>query len=187
MRIRIWIQHFSSIQIRAQFRIRIRIHGFDDQKCKIFQLKKKFYLFISKNAIQFSLGLHKGRPSYRRSLERSIESIQHFKTWNFFIFLFLWVIFALLNSDPADKNQFKFIRIRIHKTDIKCRCFNFDHENLDLDMNQDSTSIRRFDESRSATLVYRNLHLISQNYQVGINLQNIKPITWFTSLLFSIP
>ncbi len=28
------------------------------------------------------------------------ENIQHFKTWNFLFFLFLWIIFALLDPDP---------------------------------------------------------------------------------------
>jgi hypothetical protein len=40
---------------------------------------KKF--FIQKIAIYLSLGLHKERPSYRRSLQPSKENIQHyFKT-----------------------------------------------------------------------------------------------------------
>jgi hypothetical protein len=31
----------------------------------------------------YSLGLHKGFPSYTRSLQPSNENIQHLKTWNF--------------------------------------------------------------------------------------------------------
>jgi hypothetical protein len=59
-----------------------------------FTLKKKLIFFFSKIAIYLSLGLHKGRPSYRRSL-------QHLKTWNFLtFFLFCLVIFALLDPDP---------------------------------------------------------------------------------------
>ncbi len=54
------------------------------------------YVFNKKIAIYLSLGFHKGRPSYRRSLQRSNENIQHFKTWNFWNFLF----FALLDPDP---------------------------------------------------------------------------------------
>jgi hypothetical protein len=49
------------------------------------KLKKKntaeifFYIFFcSKIAIYLSLGLFKGRPSYRRSLQPSKENIQHF-------------------------------------------------------------------------------------------------------------
>jgi hypothetical protein len=45
---------------------------------------KKFraenFFFKSKIAIYLSLGLHKGCPSYRRSLQPSKETIQHFKT-----------------------------------------------------------------------------------------------------------
>jgi hypothetical protein len=50
------------------------------------------YLFDIKNAIFLSLGLHKGRPSYRRSLQLSIENIQHLKIKfiNFFLFLFFF-------------------------------------------------------------------------------------------------
>jgi hypothetical protein len=54
----------------------IRIQGFKDQK-----LRKK--ITANKNLITtvyLSLGLHKERPSYRRSLQLSKEAIQHFKT-----------------------------------------------------------------------------------------------------------
>ncbi len=53
---------------------------------KKFTAEKKFIFFFIKNRnllIPF-LGLHKGRPCYRRSLQSSEENIQHFKTWNFF-------------------------------------------------------------------------------------------------------
>jgi hypothetical protein len=36
--------------------------------------------FGSKTTIYLSLGLHKGSPSYRRSLQPSKENFQHFKT-----------------------------------------------------------------------------------------------------------
>jgi hypothetical protein len=42
--------------------------------------------------VYLSLDLHKGRPSYRESLQTSKENIQHF-------FLFLWVIFTILDPD----------------------------------------------------------------------------------------
>ncbi len=65
---------------------RIRIQVFDDQKLR----KKYIWIFFwSKIAIYLSLGLHKGRPSYRRSLQPSKENIQHINLFNFF--LFLWV------------------------------------------------------------------------------------------------
>jgi len=60
-----------------RIRIRIQIQGFDDHQ----NLKKKilaeikFIFFKSKVAIYLSLGLHKGRPSYRRSLQPSKENI----------------------------------------------------------------------------------------------------------------
>ncbi len=96
--LRIRIQHFRLIPIR------IRIQGFDDQK-----LKKKITaraainnFFGSKITIYLSLGLHKRRPSYRRSLQLSKEkehpALQNMKFLNFF--LLLWVIFALLDTDP---------------------------------------------------------------------------------------
>jgi hypothetical protein len=53
--------------------------------------KKKLQLEIlwSKIASYLFLGLPKGRPSYRRSLQPSTkESIQHFKTWKFFTFFY---------------------------------------------------------------------------------------------------
>ncbi len=70
-----------------RIRIRIRIQGFDDQNEKTQLI---FFLLWSKIAIYWSLGLHKGRPSCRRSLQPSKENIQHFKRWNlttFSIFL----------------------------------------------------------------------------------------------------
>ncbi len=58
------------------------------------RLEKKFFWFINYPTFYLSLGLHKGCPSYRRSLRLSKkENIQHFKTW---YFLLLWVISALL-------------------------------------------------------------------------------------------
>ncbi len=49
---------------------------------KNLQLKKIGYFFI-KIEIWLSLDLHKGRTSYRRSLQPSKKNIQHFKTWKF--------------------------------------------------------------------------------------------------------
>ncbi len=67
--------------------------------------KKKLHFFYIKNYnLYLSLGLHKERPSYRRSLQLSKEAIQHFKTWTFKKFLLLWVIFALLDPDPDSES-----------------------------------------------------------------------------------
>ena len=63
----------------------IRIQGFDDQKLEKIYSWKKFF-FRSKTTVYLSLGLHKGRPSNRRSLQLSKENIRHFKIWNFLIF-----------------------------------------------------------------------------------------------------
>jgi hypothetical protein len=53
----------------------------------------------SKTTIYLSVGLHKERPTY--SLQLSKENIQHFKhEISKFLFLLLWVIFALLDPDP---------------------------------------------------------------------------------------
>ncbi len=54
----------------------------------------KFFLsfFDKKNCL--SLGLHKGRQSFRRSLQPSKENIQHFQKMKFINgFLFFWAIF----------------------------------------------------------------------------------------------
>ncbi len=63
------------------FRIRIpdpdRVFG-DLKLEKIYNKKFNFYFWI-KIAIYLTLGLHKGRPSYRRSLQPSKVNIQHFK------------------------------------------------------------------------------------------------------------
>ncbi len=95
---RIRIQHFRSMRIRIQhfssMRIRIQIHGFDDQNWKKIYSWKTVILFKSKIAIYLSLGLHKGRPSYRRSRRASKENTAK-KFLNFF--LFLWVNFDLLD------------------------------------------------------------------------------------------
>jgi hypothetical protein len=55
------------------------------------------------------------------------ENIQHFKTWNFLFFLFLWIIFALLDPDPESESGIRIrnpnpesrirIRIQIHWSD----------------------------------------------------------------------
>jgi hypothetical protein len=64
--------------------MRIRIPdpdpGFDDLKLKKIPAEKIINFFLSKTTIYLSLGHHKGRPSYRRSLQPSKKNIQHFKT-----------------------------------------------------------------------------------------------------------
>jgi hypothetical protein len=72
--------------------------GFDDKNWTNLQLKKK--KLKSKTTIYLYLGLHKGRPSYKRSLQLSKKNIQHFNMKFLKFFLLLWVIFALLDPDP---------------------------------------------------------------------------------------
>ena len=52
--------------------------------------------------LYLSLGLPKGRPSFRRSLQpqKGTSSTWRHKYSVHYFFLFLWVIFALLDPDP---------------------------------------------------------------------------------------
>jgi hypothetical protein len=52
-----------------------------------FTAEKNYIVFLSKTAFYLSLGLHKGRPCYRRSLHPSKENIYHFITLIFFTFV----------------------------------------------------------------------------------------------------
>jgi hypothetical protein len=64
---------------------------------KIYSCKTFFLSFGSKIAIYLSLRLHKGlKPS---ALKREHPALQNMKILYFF--LYLWVIFALLDSDTA--------------------------------------------------------------------------------------
>jgi len=59
-----------------------------------------------KTTIYLSLGLHKGRPSYKRSLQLSKENMLAFQKRKFLnFFILLWVIFALLASDPDSEYE----------------------------------------------------------------------------------
>ncbi len=64
-------------------------------------LIKKIKNFTAENK-NLALGLHERRSSNKRSLQPPKENIRHIKTWNFCTFLFLWVIFALLDPDLSD-------------------------------------------------------------------------------------
>ncbi len=104
------IQHFRSVWIR------ICVRRFDEQKWKNFTSWKKIIVYCSKSKIEipvhFQLGLHKWRPSYRRSLHPPKENVQHFKTWNFFTFsvsfcppgsafpMLIWIQPTKVNADP---------------------------------------------------------------------------------------
>ncbi len=76
-------QHFKSMRIRMRIcNSASRSRFLLTKNLKNLQLKKTIFFYLS-------LGLHKGRPSYRRSIQPSKENIQHFKTWNFFTFFYL--------------------------------------------------------------------------------------------------
>ncbi len=77
---------------------------FNNQKIgKNLQLKKN-YIFGSKTTINISLGLFKGCPNYRRSLQLSKENIQHLKRRRRHFLIFFYFCRSLLAS---------WIRIRI--------------------------------------------------------------------------
>ncbi len=69
---------------------------------------EKKNIFWSKIPIYLFLGLHKARQSYRRSSQPSKENIQHFKTWNFKFFFYIYGSFL-----PS------WIRIRIPNRDFE--------------------------------------------------------------------
>jgi hypothetical protein len=54
-----------------------------EKKCAV----EKKMIFFDKNCNILRLGLHKGLPSYRRSLQPSKENIQHFKIRKLLTFL----------------------------------------------------------------------------------------------------
>jgi hypothetical protein len=68
---------------------------------------------LIKTTIYLSLGLHKERPSYRRSLQLSIKTFSTSKHEISKFFLFLWVIFALLDPDPDHLTRLNLNPIRI--------------------------------------------------------------------------
>jgi hypothetical protein len=99
------IQSFWSMRIRIRIRIRIQIQGFDDQKLeKIYSRKKKYFLqqkifFSSKIVFNLSLGLSKGRLSYRTA-EVFIPQKRTSGDLKLEFSSLLWVILALLDPDP---------------------------------------------------------------------------------------
>jgi hypothetical protein len=70
------------------------------KKFKQMTSEKKKKKFCTKTTMYLSLGLHKERPSYRRSLQLSKEAIQTSKHELKKTILLLCVIFALLDPDP---------------------------------------------------------------------------------------
>ncbi len=100
----------SSILSRIPIRIRIQ-SGSRALMTKNWRRKitagKKIKFFLK---IYLSLGLHKERPSYRRSLQLSKEVIQDFKTWTLKKFFFFcgsflpsWIRIRIPNPDPLTR------------------------------------------------------------------------------------
>ncbi len=92
---------------------------------KIYNLKFNFFFSWSKIAIYLSLGLHKGRPSYRRSL----PEVQKMKILSFFFNLLGHFCSPGTGSGSAicmriRIQQLKLMRIRIQIRNPGCfRCF----------------------------------------------------------------
>ncbi len=84
--------------------------GSNPKTGKKYTAEKKF---SSKTTIYLSLCLHKGRSSYKKSLQPSKENIQHFKTWNFLMYSFFRGSFF---CPPGSGSGFR-IRLRIHWPD----------------------------------------------------------------------
>ncbi len=82
---------------------------------KTFTAEKKFLFFWSKLAIYFSLGLHKERPSFRRSLQHSNKVIQHFKHENSLFFSIFVVHFCPPGSGSGSAfwMQIRFQQLKI--------------------------------------------------------------------------
>jgi hypothetical protein len=67
-------------------------------------------------AIYLSLGLHQGRTRYRRSLQPSEKNISTLKHQNYLLFLYLWVIFTLLDLDPEVSAIRKWVHSELQST-----------------------------------------------------------------------
>ncbi len=104
----------------------------------------------SKIAIYLSLGLHKGRTSYRRSLQSSKENIQHFKTWKFFTFFYFCGSFL-----PS------WIRIRIRNLNVDLDPDPASQINADPCGSGSSTLLKRVRYGTSSTSKHKNSLLFS--------------------------
>ncbi len=85
MRIRIHFIRIPDPAFKAEYRSGSNTYGYRALMTKnLIKITgtagKKINFFLSETTIYQSLGLHKERLSYRRSLQLSKEAIQHFKT-----------------------------------------------------------------------------------------------------------
>ncbi len=92
--------HLTRNQIR-NFRLNTEPDpGFWWQKIEKNLQLKKTNIFLIKNCDLPIPRPQKRTSKLKKKPQPSKKNIQHFKTWNFLIFLNLWVIFALLDPDP---------------------------------------------------------------------------------------
>jgi hypothetical protein len=83
-----------------------------EKKCNFFKIKNCYLPTVF-------LRLHKGRPSYRRSLQLSKENIKHFKIWNFLMFFYFLCHFCPSGSGSGFRIRIQrpdWIRFRIRNT-----------------------------------------------------------------------
>jgi hypothetical protein len=91
---------------------------------------KYFYLSFFDQKCKFTV-LHKGCPSYRRSLQLSKENIQHFKRWNLLTALYFSGSFLPFWNRIQSGNRIKSgVRIRLHNTAMKRKEFGVPQLNL---------------------------------------------------------
>ncbi len=83
-----WPEKLISDQDSSRAWIRIRIHHYQIKRIYNWKTNRIYFFSSSKFAFYLSVDLHKGRQSYRRSIQLSKENIQHFKTWNFLTFFY---------------------------------------------------------------------------------------------------
>ncbi len=114
-----WFQCISGSSIFCQcgFGSESRSKVLMTKNWKKFTAEIKFIYFGSKIVIRLCLDLHKGRPSYRRSLHPSKANIWHFKTWIFFTIM---GHFGPPGSGSGTlSSRPKWMRIRIRNTGWK--------------------------------------------------------------------
>ncbi len=90
-------------------RIRFRIQSFDDPKIQHQKITagKIFYRFFITNCNWLSQGLHKGLLATGEAFSPQMRTSMTSKHENSLLFLYLWVIFALLDPDPDPTTQIK--------------------------------------------------------------------------------
>jgi hypothetical protein len=78
----------------------MRIQGFDDQKLKKCTAEKNYIFYIKKLQLRLP-SPHKVRPGNRTSFHPQKRTLSITKFEILSLYMFLWVIFALPDPDPA--------------------------------------------------------------------------------------